>query len=58
MKGDEALVMTSRVIIFAVFFSKEKEFHSANEAYVLTNEEDATKSFNSVNATTKQYSVP
>ena len=58
MKGDEALVMTSRVIIFAVFFSKEKKFYSANEAYVLTNEEDATKSFNSVNATTKQYSVP
>ena len=39
-------------------FAREKEFYSANEAYVLTNEEDATKSFNSVNATTKQYSVP
>ena len=39
-------------------FAKEKEFYSAHEAYVLTNEEDATKSFNSVNATTKQYSVP
>ena len=46
MKGDEVLVMTSRVIIFAVFLQ------------IFTNEEDATKSFNSVNATTKQYSVP
>ena len=26
-------------------FAREKEFYSANEAYVLTNEEDATKSF-------------
>ena len=35
-------------------FAREKEFYSANEANVLTNEEDATKSFNSVNPTTKQ----
>ena len=34
---------------FRCIFAKEKEFYSANEAYVLTNEEDATKSFNSVN---------
>ena len=33
MAGDEALVMTSLVITFA-FFAKEKEFYSANEAYV------------------------
>ena len=52
---------------FRCIFAKEKEFYSENEAYVLTNEEDATKSFNSVDATTivssnyattKQYSVP
>ena len=36
-------------------FAREKEFYSANEANVLTNEEDATKSFNSVNPTTKQH---
>ena len=35
---------------FRCIFAKEKEFYSANEAYVLTNEEDATKSFNSVNS--------
>ena len=57
MKGDEVLVMTS--LIFRCIFVKEREFYSAkNEAYVLTNEEDATKSFNSVNPTTKQHSVP
>lgn len=43
---------------FRFIFAKEKEFYTANEAYVLTNEEDGTKSFNSVNPTTKQYSVP
>ena len=43
---------------FRCIFAKEKEFYSANEAYVLTNEEDATKSFNSVNPTMKQQSVP
>ena len=39
-------------------FAREKEFYSGNEAYVLTNEEDATKSFNSVNPTKKKHSVP
>ena len=43
---------------FRCIFAKEKEFYAANEAHVLTNEEDATKSFNSVNPTTKQHSVP
>ena len=43
---------------FHCIFAKEKEFYSANGAYVLTNEEDATKSFNSVNPTTKQHPVP
>ena len=43
---------------FRCIFAKEKEFFSANEAYVLTNLEDATKFFNSVNPTTKQHSVP
>ena len=42
---------------FRCIFAKEKEFYSANEAYVLTNEEDATKSFNSVNPTTKQHHI-
>ena len=41
-----------------ISFARAKEFYSANEAYVLTNEEDVTKSFNSVNPTTKQHSVP
>ena len=39
-------------------FAREKELYSANEAYVLTNEEYATKSFNSVNQKMKQHSVP
>ena len=39
-------------------FAREKEFYSANEVYVLTNEEYATKSFNSVNPKMKQHSVP
>ena len=43
---------------YRCIFVKEKEFYSVNEAHVLTNEEDATKSFNSVNPTTKQHSVP
>ena len=44
MAGDKALVMISLVIILAIYiFAKEKEFYSANETYVLTNEEDATK---------------
>ena len=43
---------------FRCIFAKEKEFYAANEVYVLKNEEDATKSFNSVNPTTKQHSVP
>ena len=33
-------------------FVKEKEFYSVNGAYVLTNDEDATKCFYSVNKTT------
>ena len=37
-------------------FVKEKEFYSVNGAYVLTNDEDATKCFYSVSATTKQHS--
>ena len=44
MTVEEALVITSLVIIIlAVFFAKEKEFYSANEAYVLIDEEDAKK---------------
>ena len=39
-------------------FAKEKEFYSANGAHVLTNQEDVTKCFYSVNPTTKQHSPP
>ena len=39
-------------------FAKEKEFYSANGDHVLTNEEDVTKCFYSVNPTTKQHSPP
>ena len=43
---------------FRPIFPKEKEFYLANEAYVITNEEDVTKWFNSVNPTMKQHSAP
>ena len=58
MKGDEALVMISLVINLAVFLLRKRSFFPANGAYVLKNEEDATKCFYSVNPTTKQHSVP
>ena len=59
MKGDEVLECNDLSCdYFRCIFAKEKEFYSANEAYVFTNEEDATKSFNSVNPTMKQQSVP
>ena len=35
MAGDEALVMTFSCDCSRRIFAKEKEFHSANEAYVL-----------------------
>ena len=38
--------------------AKEKEFYSANGAYVLTNEEGVTNCFYSVNPATKQHLAP
>ena len=47
MARDKAFAMIS-LVIHARVFAKEKEFYSANGAYVLTNKEDAMKCFYSV----------
>ena len=56
MEGDEVLVMTSLVIIFAVFVRRRRSFIQGMRLMSLQNdEEDAMKCFNSVNPTTKQH---
>ena len=58
MAGEEALLMSSLVLILAIFFAKEKEFRSADAINVSPDAEDATECCYPGNSTPQQHTSP